>query len=245
MPRPHCCILVPTIPRNPPTLTHSVTTTLKGLEGTDDWCFYIVKHQSDHPEADEVAGKYGLKLVDASTKGESEGNWEKSLTLDMAWTLELGAKTGAKYLLYLEDDIEAATHLSRTLYSRTWLTFFFSGLCGLNNWYHPNPSGAVGMLLRNDRRLPELIEYLRKHCGEGPADALVWRFLREHRLSVSQRIPNPIQHLGFSSSCDSRACTVQSPTYRKDGKVSPPLMVVWSLRYFATRAKIYLESRRR
>lgn len=245
MPRPHCCILVPTIPRNPPTLTHSVTSILKGLEGNDDWRFYIVKHQSDHPEADEVAGKYGLELVDASMRREPKGHWEKSLTLDMAWTLELGAETGAEHLLYLEDDIEAANNLSRALYSRTWLTFLFSGLCGLNNWHHPNPSGTVGMLLRNDRSVGLLVDYLRKHCDEGAADALVWSFLKKQRLSVSQRIPNPIQHLGFSSSCDSRACTVQSPTYRKNGKVPPPLMVVWSLRYFATRAKIYLESRRR
>ncbi len=245
MPRPHCCILVPTIPRNPSTLTHSVSSTLKGLEGSKDWLFYIVKHQSEHPEADEVAEKYGLELVDGSLRKKPGGSWEKSLTLDMAWTLELGAETGAEHLLYLEDDIEASTNLSSALYSRTWLTFFFTGLCGLNNWYHPNPSGAVGMLLRNDHKVLQLIDYLRKHCDEAPADALVWRFIKEHGLSVSQRIPNPIQHLGFSSSCDSRACTVQSPTYRKDGKVPPPLMVVWSLRYFATRAKIYLENRGR
>ena len=55
---------MPTIPRNPSTLTHSVSSTLKGLEGNNDWCFYIVKHESDPPEADEVAERYGLELVD-------------------------------------------------------------------------------------------------------------------------------------------------------------------------------------
>jgi len=236
---------MPTIPRNPSTLTHSVSSTLKGLEGNNDWCFYIVKHESDHPEADEVAERYGLELVDGFARKKSEGNWEKSLVLDMAWTLELGAEIGAEHLLYLEDDIEASVNLHRAIYSRTWLTFFFTGLCGLNNWYHPNRCGTVGMLFRNDSNLTLLVEYLRANSEKEPADGLLWSFIRKHGLSVSQRIPNPVQHLGFKSSFNSRICNVQSPTYRKSGKAPPPVLVLWSLRYFATRARMYLEGHRR
>ena len=236
---------MPTIPRNPPTLSHSVTSVLRGLESKKDWLFFLVKHKPDHLEADEVAKKYGLKLTDGSARKKSGRSWEESLTLDMAWTLELGAETGAEHILYLEDDIEAAPNLHRTIYSRTWLTFFFTGLCGVNNWYHPNRCGTVGMLFRNDQSFRMLIEYLRENSAKEPADGLLWRFITMHKLSVSQRVPNPIQHLGFISSCDSRPCDVQSPTYRPSGKALPPVMVLWSLRYFATRLKMYLEGHRR
>ena len=226
-------------------MTHSVTSVLRGIESSSDWPFYLVKHRSEHPEAEEIAGKYGLELVDGSARFVTEGGWEQNLVLDMAWTLELGAETGAEHILYLEDDIEAAPNLHRTIYSRTWLTFFFTGLCGLNNWYHPNRCGTVGMLFRNDQRLRMLIEYLRENSAKEPADGLLWHFITKHKLSVSQRVPNPIQHLGFISSCDSRPCDVQSPTYRASGKALPPVMVLWSLRYFATRLKMYLEGHRR
>lgn len=57
-------------------------------------------------------------------------------------------------------------------------------------------------------------------------------------------VPNPIQHTGHFSSRDSSKVDIQSPTYRTEGKAAPPILVLWAMRYWATRLKIGWESSR-
>lgn len=237
---------MPTVPREPSTLRHSVESVLRGLAEAHDTKFYLVKNASEHPEADSVAEEFGLTVWDGTRPhldGEADLSWERKLTLDMARALQWAAQTGADQILYLEDDIEAASHLSRCLYSRTWMTILFSGLCGINNWHHPNTCGTVALLFPNDQALSGLVEYFRERSLEGPADKLLACYIQENNLTQSQRVPNPVQHKGLYSSRNGERFDLISPTYREGAKVPPPVSVLWAIRYFATRLKIWLEKR--
>lgn len=242
------CIVIPTVPRHPRTLTHAVSTLVNGLRERDSVQIKLIQCAPEHSELHEVAIEFNLEVCDgtaehpefAETENAQSGKslWHRKVVLDFARSLEFGVSSGADLVLSLEDDAECSSRIGEALYARTWLTSFFSNQRGINNYPFSYRFGLVGVLFQNDRYLKELISYLRQHEFTMPADHLLARFLSQRRLQASQRIPNPIQHRGAYSSREGFTNSFTSPTYNREGKALPPLQTYWAIRHAITALRV-------
>lgn len=242
-------IVIPTVPRRLPTLTNTADSIASAIQGASDIQVFILQNAPDHPEALEVAKRHGWELVDQTTPHPARPQsgvdpkraWETKLSLDFARSLERGAQTGSDLVLLLEDDIVVSSRFLESLYSHSWLTVLFSRQHGINNWYHHFLANNQALLFRNDHRLTEFVQYLRDHAHQQPADWLLRDFLLERRYSVSQRIPNSVEHVGYHSSMSGETRPDRSYTYHPHGRAYPPLQVYWAIRYLVTTCRLRVE----
>lgn len=246
-------VVIQTVPREPRTLTRTARTLQAGLAGRKGVEVLLSVNAAPHPEAEEVAERFGWEVVDGTAPHWQLENlppsghqyWISKLTLDLARGLEVAADRGSQLVLNLEDDLDISSRFGETLYSRTWLTSLFSDQYGINNRHFHYQWGNQALLFRNDAKFRAFLHYLRERVGSQPSDWLLGDFLLDNRCTVSQRIPNPVEHVGIQSSLAGQKTPGQSFTYNPKSRAFPPLQVYWAARWLVTTTRLTLAHRLR